>query len=391
MGHEMASDKKERENDMGKTTNAPKEFAKRCFNIIDSVKGGSGKTSLSLMLTLAAQKYMQETLKSKGHDTNYSLLMDMDMQGSSLDYLLFGGSFEDKAPNTLNDAILKYYTRETPQFISKPKLFFSSIPGGMSGEDEPTAGCDQYFQIAVALASKDIEERDRFRAVSRMNYSSQITYDAFGSGLRAILMDKHLNSYLADRPQYIFFDMPPNSNGYSDCVLELLLSSTVSNGDINSRYPRNYFELMTLDRGHIETTLDWFQQFVERERYQFPDHFFFVFSNVTPNISGMSFDEVKNRGSDSYLRDAIDMVQKRFNKVAKLRESRRERIHFVGVTYQEAYLQRCCSTGCLAGKPGGKLLTRTILSPVSFLADVNGNYEAADTDALLKLMCTKGE
>ena len=100
-------------------------LAPRCYSIIDSVKGGSGKTSLSLMLTLAAQKYMQE--KSPSSDAKnilHSLLLDMDMQGSSLDYLLFEGgrstdeAISNRASNTLNDAILHYYRRERPRFIS---------------------------------------------------------------------------------------------------------------------------------------------------------------------------------------------------------------------------------------------------------------------------------
>ena len=365
------------------------QLAERCFNIIDSVKGGSGKSSLSLMLALAAQKYMQD---SEDPSANYSLLMDMDMQGSSLDYLLFGNDASAKAKATLNDAILKYYTKETPQFISNPKFYFSDDIGGVPSDgDEVTAGEGaEAYQIAVALASTKIDDRNRFRAVSRMNYSSQITYDAFGSGLKAILKDANLNSYLSTRPQYVFFDMPPNSNGYSDCILELLLSSGDRKASaIASEYPRNYFELMTLDRGHIGATLDWFQQFVEQEQYHFPDHFFFVFSNIPKSISEMEYDSDNLQFKDECLRNAISEVQKRLDDF-NLKEEQRARIRIVGISYQKEYLKRCCGAGTLASSSAGGL-NRGLLFPVKFLMDLQGknDEDTKITEKLLRLMCTK--
>lgn len=370
----------------------------RCFSVIDSVKGGSGKTSLSLMLTLAAQEYMQRTEDAAG-DIRHSLLMDMDMQGSSLDYLLFEGKKDEnrnvtlnRAPDTLNDAILRYYRRKTPQFISRPEFFFSNDWGEVpSSPDEPTEVEERprnSYQIAVALASTKMEDRDCFRAVSRMNYSSQITYDAFGSGLRAVLRESNLNSYLPNELKYIFFDMPPNSNGYSDYVLELLLSGGPKNSAIDPEHSRNYFELMTLDHGHIHATLDWFEQFVNGERYHFPDHFFFVFNNVPPSISSMEFDAEKNQFKDECLRKAVDTIRERLDRIIKLKEKDRRRIRFVGVSYQEEYLKRCCSAGSLLNSANNGQLSPEMLSPIKFLVGVDGSKFEGRTDELLKLMCT---
>lgn len=375
-------------------------MTQRCFNIIDSVKGGSGKTSLSLMLTLAAQRYMQKKDHTAGDgDIRHSLLMDMDMQGSSLAYLLFengkadqdGGNESNRAPCTLNDAILRYYRRKTPQFISTPEFFFSNdLVGVPSTPEELTDGGEtskNSYKIAVALASTKMLERDRFRAVSRMNYSSQITYDAFAAGLRAVLKESNLNSYLPDRLRYVFFDMPPNSNGYSDSVLELLLSGNQEKPAIDPEYPRNYFELMTLDRGHISATLDWFEQFVTQGRYRFPDHFFFVFSNVSPDISSMEYNEAENHFSDVCLRDAVAMIQERLP-ILRLKDNDRSRIHFVGVSYQKEYLIRCCSAGSLLNSASGRLLSPKMLTPIKFLMNLDGKCSVHCTDELLELMCT---
>lgn len=388
--------------------------AERCFNIIDSVKGGSGKTSLSLMLSLAAQRYMQEQESAqgqkkepslgKGRDqrkqldqkhVNYSLLMDMDMQGSALDYLLFENSDVGRAAYTLNDAILKYYTKETPKFISRPKIYFSNDIGGVTtSEEDATAedGNQQLcYEIAVALASRKVSDRDRFRAVSRMNYSSQITYETFRSGLKTVLKDSNLSSYLPTPPQYVFFDMPPNSNGYSDCVLELLLTSwNDPEAAIAPRYPRNYFELMTLDRGHIMATLDWFEEFINQEQYQFPDHFFFVFNNIPKNISSMEYTYPIQKSSEGCLRAAVNTVRERLNSSPRLTEEQRSRIRLVGIAYQEDYLHRCCSAGTLAiSNPHG--LNQELLFPVNFIQGVmeEQHDDSFCTDELLELMCTK--
>lgn len=208
-------------------------LAPRCFNIIDSVKGGSGKTSLSLMLTLAAQYYGQAKKEPEIGQlpSYYSLLIDMDMQGSALEYLLFGEASASgkapsalgkagpsgKAPSTLNDAILNYYAKEAPNFISKPELRVSKSSSltdmmegtGSSSLTESDVEEFERIRIAAALASPQMEDRERFRAVSRMNYSSQITYAAFRSGLKTVMKAKNLNSYLPDELRYVFFDMPP--------------------------------------------------------------------------------------------------------------------------------------------------------------------------------------
>ncbi len=117
--------------------------------------------------------------------------------------------------------------------------------------------------IYAALASPGFEEREQFKAVSRLNYSSQIAYLSFLSGLKKTL--KHLKKLTEKKVYYAFFDIPPkNSNGYSDSVLEVLLDGKES-GTIDKRSPRNYFELLTFDRGNINATLDWFAHFVSEE------------------------------------------------------------------------------------------------------------------------------
>lgn len=372
------------------------QMEKCCFNIIDSVKGGSGKTSLSLMLSLAAQSAAGE------QSGCCSLLLDMDMQGSALKHLLFDDPRGKGPPaheaqclplnmakHTLNDAILEYYRKEPVDFISRPIFYLSDIVNSTGDGAEEVSS----LQILTAMASSKLEDRERFRAVSRMNYSFQITYDAFHSGLKTILKDRNLKSYQAGPLQYVIFDMPPNSNGYSDCVPDLLLSQDKK---ITGDYPTNYFELMTLDRSHIQATMDWFKQFVEQEQYCFPNHFFFVFNNVPKCVSNMDY--------YSCLGEAIGIIKERLDPI-QLKEGTRSRIYVVGVEYIPEYLTGCCSRP-ITGSESSPVLSRSVLTPIEIMAQIDeavtqingmkgregmGTDHVAPTKELLDLMRTKGQ
>lgn len=321
------------------------------YNIIDSVKGGSGKTSLSLMLAMIAQN----TLNSKGGDsTVQTLVLDMDMQGSALAGMLFGNTKpgeNGRAEQFLDQRILSYYSKSSKGFISYPEFNFSD--GKESGAPVNS------IKIGVAMASPKMEDRLVFRASSRHNYSSQITYTAFTAGLREVLTE--LNTFCAAPPQYLFFDMPPNSNGYSDAVLELLLQKE-STARKWKESACNYFALTTLDRSHINSTLEWFKSFVNENRC-FPDHFFFTFNNVPGSLAEM---DPKN----NLIAEAMHMIRTQL--LAILRDGNNDcldRIYFLGINYQAHYLQTCCEGDGL-GISGAMPLRLEILTPVSFLEPV---------------------
>lgn len=317
------------------------------YNIIDSIKGGSGKTSLSLMLAMA----VQHEIKCNPSQT---LVLDMDMQGSALSRMLFGQTAPGKggrAEQFLDQRILSYYSKSSKNFISSPrfKLF---------NKESPSVAADE-IEISVATASPDMEDRAVFRANSRLNYSSQITYTAFTAGLREVLSG--LNKFCCVPPMYVFFDMPPNSNGYSDSVLELLLQD---DGEMRNKQESvcNYFALTTLDRSHMNATLSWFESFVN-DKYNFPDLFFFTFNNVPSEIAPMAEE-------NSLVEEAIRYMSSKVRKIMRnMREGYLDRVYFLGIHYQLEYLKACCSGDALGVKENVEkpMLPMTILNPVAFL------------------------
>lgn len=354
------------------------------YNIIDSVKGGSGKTSLSLMLAMAAQHSLNEDAKEKGKDSAVqTLVLDMDMQGSALAEMLYGKTREGmdgRAEQFLDQRILSYYCKGSKKFISYPifKLF-------KSDGEQP----ENTVKIGVAMASPKLEDRMAFRASSRQNYSSQITYTAFTAGLREVLHG--LDTVCSAPPRYVFFDMPPNSNGYSDAVLELLLQKE------EGLWPGkgnccNYFALTTLDRGHIKATLNWFEHFVNEKYSSFPDRFFFTFSNVPSEIAEM-------RRENGHVNEAVRVIKDRVDSILKsTNQSYGSRIYFAGIGYQADYLRTCCSVDALGAADSpetkGVRLTSDMLAPVSFLLPLSTTVDSGspemDTEELIRLITPGG-
>lgn len=349
----------------------------RSYNIIDSVKGGSGKTSLALMLTIASTMMYQRSnpaLSTGSQQTTPAILLDMDMQGSSLASLLFGSNDPEQAglaKQYLNDRILKYYRNgiTATESISYPVFYLSGHPATT-------------VRIAASIASPIIEDRNRFRAHSRTNFSSVITYQSFRAGLQDTL--EKLGGALSNQVDSVFFDMPPNSNGYSDAVLELLLGQ---NSALAERHPCNYFELTTLDQGHISASLNWFESFVNDEQYEFPDHFFFVFDNVPDSLGIMDTENELVKGKVSEMSTKITKI------LSDSLPGHEKRIFFVGVKYQPNYLEMCCSREGIGAGPNPSAgfddkkirLAETILKPITFIKDLEGKLVNC-TDSTEKLL-----
>lgn len=329
---------------------------KRCFNVIDSVKGGSGKSSLSLMLALAcSHKFSSSDEARNGKISAY--LIDMDFQGSAFSHLIFGKSAlgsNGQAEQYINEKILSYYRYSDKKYISNPIFKLDDDKPGISSDER----IPEYYNIAASLASPYSNDRARFKAVSRLNYSLQITYSTFYAGLKKLISSIDLDFANDKSPEYILFDMPPNSNGYSDAVLDILFGNKEGRPK-DSAF--NYFELMTFDSGHIDATMRWLESFVKDEKYCFPDHFFFVFNNVPTSISNFSSTD------DPLLNEIILRVQKRIVNIMKSAHSDLlERISLVGISYQADYLKKCCSGSAIIED----FLPTTIKNPVSFYVSI---------------------
>lgn len=334
------------------------------FNIVDSVKGGCGKSTFSIMLALALDEQQRLEREAKKTEGTNVCLVDMDLQGTSMAYLLFGRGIESLGIKSLSNA--EMYLNEkvtTYQDKKKEKEYVAQV----DWKDED----NKSHMFHVVLSSPKQRDKNRYKAVSSQNYSPEVLYSTFRTGLANMLGRDQLFARTPRQFKHVIFDMPPNSDGYSDAVFDCVMDAkhrVIESGD-----ECNLFLVQTLDMGHRFATESYFQDFITRNQNNCPaTRIFFVFNNVSlygENDYGRHFN------------DAVAQIKKMLKKMS-LSDKVKRQIYFVGIRFNEAYY-RLCTTG-----DGIKNMQMPagILRPVLFLENIDGPIGQIHTEDLLKVM-----
>src|SRR5699024_4575171 len=147
---------------------------KKIYNIIDSVKGGCGKTTFSLMLSLLLDDHYKE---KRNNDELNVCLIDMDIQGSALAYLLFGGNYfqDEKKWNTfkfLNDRIVAVGDswKETEKYMHRFRFWDKTEDGKKAEKEEKIKDC-KGPGIDVIFSDPRPKIKKKYRSLSNQNYS----------------------------------------------------------------------------------------------------------------------------------------------------------------------------------------------------------------------------
>ena len=240
---------------------------KKVYNIIDSIKGGCGKTTFSLMLSLLLDDRYKE---NRNNDESNVCLIDMDIQGSALLYLLFGGNYfqDEKEWNAfkfLNDRIVAVGdTREETEEYMHRFRFKDKVEDEKKADEETGKRERSEPGIDVVFSDPRPKIKKKYRSLSNQNYSPEVLYSTYRMGLANML--SKLSEEKPYLHQYVNFDMPPNSDAYSDSVYDVLLKKeyTIMKEDDVC----NLFLLQTLDKGQIRATLDYFDELSSSENFQ---------------------------------------------------------------------------------------------------------------------------
>lgn len=235
---------------------AEKDKAVKVYNIVDSVKGGSGKTTFALMLSLLLDNKL--TGSRKNNETS-SCLIDMDIQGSALLYLLYGKSFLNGETDKemaeriayLNDRVVAVGEESNMKRNYVNPFFF---------RDKETSGP----RTDVIFSDPRTESKKKFRSMSNQNYSPEVLYSTYRMGLGNMLSNlKGMKEYVH---RHVIFDMPPNADGYSDAVYDVMLKKEYSVMEEDDKC--NLFFMVTMDMGQRSATMDYFFELVSSENFQ---------------------------------------------------------------------------------------------------------------------------
>ena len=320
------------------------------YNIVDSVKGGSGKTTFAITLSIILNRYLNEPGINK--ETS-SCLIDMDIQGSALLYLLYGKAFLDRPEKEkdfkfLNDRVIAVgEDEETAKKFIYPFCFENSSKN--------------YFD--VIFCDPRTERKKKFRSMSNQNYSPEVLYSTFRMGLANMLSSmRRQNPYNYSE---IIFDMPPNADGYSDAVYDIMLKKDYS--VLGEEDVCNLFLLHTLDMGQIQATLDYFSELASSENFHKFNKIFFVFNDWC-GYKKKAGQEDKGLFKEAVLHER-DQIR---NKLGMANSSTLlKKIYFVGLQFNEKYYRMCTQTdGIMNGQ-----LVNGMLNPVKYIANMFENME----------------
>lgn len=328
---------------------------KKVYNIIDSVKGGCGKTTFSLMLSLLLDDRYKE---NRNNGESNVCLIDMDIQGSALLYLLFGGNFfqDEKEWNAfkfLNDRIVAVGdTREETEEYMHRFRFKDKVEDGKKADEETEKRERNEPGIDVVFSDPRPKIKKKYRSLSNQNYSPEVLYSTYRMGLANML--SKLSEEKPYLHQYVNFDMPPNSDAYSDSVYDVLLKKeyTIMKEDDVC----NLFLLQTLDKGQIRATLDYFDELSSSENFQMINKIFFVFNDW------LDYEEGKDL-FDEAVSDVKDNV-----KNCQLTDKIRDNIYFVGLNFNKKYYRLCTQTDGIQNQE----MPPNILYSIKYIANIEG-------------------
>lgn len=228
-----------------------KQKEERTYNIVNSVKGGCGKTTFSIWLAFYLNNYASDYTKGA------SCIIDMDLQGSSMVSLFHGSDANEKEYNYLHEWIRGYY--------AKGINFIQQVYSKGLGE------------ISVIFSSPRQEDKNLYCAGARSNYSPVLEYGTFRLGIQRLLKEE--NEFKARKFKHIIFDMPPNTDGYSDSVLDCVLNPKYIVKDDKFKNQINLFMMLTVNISHLDATTNWLRELYTESNNNVPDQLFIVFNN----------------------------------------------------------------------------------------------------------------
>lgn len=326
------------------------------YNIVDSVKGGCGKTTFSIELSLMLDNYYAE---SRNNDETSSLLIDMDIQGSALMYLLLGNSYleKDNRENTfkfLNDRVITVGNQISDEYIHQFQF--------KTEREAP--------RFDVIYCDPRSKAKRKFRSVSNQNYSPEVLYSTHKMGLASMLLE--LKSQAPYLHKNIVFDMPPNSDGYSDAVYDVLLKNDDFILDKNDVC--NLFLMTTTDKGHIQTTMDYFLEIVSSEYFQKLNKIILVHNDWLNFTRGAT--------ENGIWEDTAAYERNYLVKECSLAAEQQEKIIFVGLNFDSDYYRKCTQMDGI----GNETIPLAIDSQIKYITNMAGDDIEATPEQLIKLI-----
>lgn len=326
----------------------------RIYNVVQSVKGGCGKTTFSIMLSSFLG------LNKNREKMGETCLLDVDFQGTSLINLF---TCDDKVDTRevrqcyLNDKMRKYddcysYVREYNGFDRK----FYYVP-----------------------SSPKQDQKEWFSANAKMNYIPHMAYNMFEINLKSML-DSNGEGIAKEIEKLtnIIFDMPPSCDAYSDIIKKCVVNE--SERIRKSEDIVNYFLMINLDPTHLYSTIEYLEQIL-RGSDQIPTHIFIVFNNTFYFQNDSKVEQTLNLIFEERKKDIEIALEKEH-----IDEKTREKIIFLTCPLYKKYVERIVNKETLCKIKGDNPFTD---NPVKYMGKCGSNtMHIINSDEFIELIST---
>lgn len=275
--------------------------------MIDSIKGGCGKTTFAIMLA----QFLQKANEARDVDDRVCLL-DLDFLGTGLAYLFFAESV-----NTRLTKDYEYITKIIRGFdIDDKKYLYDGKIG-----DTP---------FLVGFGEPDYRKKEACYISSKLNYTPVIHYGIFRNGIQRILK-RSFKDQIDKNVESVVLDMSPGMDAYSQIVKDCLFDKRYSSF-LNEDDKRYYFLMTGTDNSQLHAAGNYFEEFINSEDKK-PDRMFIVLNDWVDLAIG-------DGANDDKKREFYDAWISEFESSLKIPEADKDNIVFLIPHYFGKYWMR---------------------------------------------------
>ena len=284
----------------------------RKYYVIDSLKGGCGKTTFSIMLS----QFLEEINKKAGKEEHVCLL-DFDFLGTGLINIFLPREIqEEKYANEY-----RYITEKIRNFKSESFKYIYKCQ--ISSENLEGKAADFYIGFGDPYNGK----KTGYRLAAEFNHMPAVNYGVFRKGILDILSedDKNLEEQIEGTVNSVVLDMSPGMDSYSETVKECLFDRKHTIVTDESR--TYYFLMMGMDFSHISAAQNYFYDFISDDG-KMPDKIFIVINDPMKMGEKLGDEKTNYNATAEEFKKSID---------EKLNAEYRSRIYFLVLNHFEGY------------------------------------------------------
>ena len=288
----------------------------RSYYMIDSIKGGCGKSTFAIMLA----DYL-ERKEIEGGNPFHTCLLDFDFLGTGLINIFLTETEINEFKSDyifITDRIRDFQT-EAEKYIYKWKT--------------------EKHCFFIGFGDPDYRSKQVYSLSSKFNYTPVVNLGGFRKGIQSIIgiNDKdgkeisELESQISGKVKNIVMDMSPGMDSYSEAVKECFFDKRHSIA-LSDKCKTKYFLMTGMDPSHIAAAKSYFKMFVNSED-KIPDKIFIVIND--PMCIAQKLAEKENMSEGEIYEAAV----RKFTEKFELDDEYRKRICFIILNYFEEYVQ----------------------------------------------------